>query len=222
MKKGEYKNYATCPICGNTFPRTKAWFRRVNASGDKAFHKICRACEDVIKFNKEWKDGKLLCHKCGEYKKVEEFTKNGGMSKIRGYRRNVCKECTVEARKSATKKWTKEQTLVRCLNSRLLGAKDRAEKRKIEFNLTLDFLLNLWDQQNGKCALSDVQMTYDMLSGRTPTNISIDKINRNLGYTKDNVQLVCMACNQMKSDLSDDMLYFFCKQITLKKERNEK
>lgn len=61
-----------------------------------------------------------------------------------------------------------------------------------------------------------------MLSGRTPTNISIDKINRNLGYTKDNVQLVCMACNQMKSDLSDDMLYFFCKQITLKKERNEK
>lgn len=43
-------------------------------------------------------------------------------------------------------------------------------------------------------------MTFYLDNGRTFTNISIDRITPNLGYTKENIQLVCMAVNQMKSN----------------------
>ena len=56
-------------------------------------------------------------------------------------------------------------------------------------------------------------MTYLLKEGRIPTNISIDKIDRTKGYTIGNIQLVCMACNQIKSDLTEEEMYNFCKKI---------
>lgn len=50
-------------------------------------------------------------------------------------------------------------------------------------------------------------------SGRVPTNLSVDRIDSGLGYIKGNIQLVCMAANQMKSDLTIEQLKYFCKSI---------
>ena len=36
-------------------------------------------------------------------------------------------------------------------------------------------------------ALSDIDMTYELRVGRTPTNVSIDKIDHTKGYTMDNI-----------------------------------
>lgn len=33
---------------------------------------------------------------------------------------------------------------------------------------------------------------FDLYQGRTFTNVSIDQINPHLGYTKENIQLVCI------------------------------
>jgi hypothetical protein len=60
-------------------------------------------------------------------------------------------------------------------------------------------------------------MTCDILSGRTSTNLSIDKIDHNKGYTKDNIQLVCMAVNEMKNDRTIEELKYFCECILKKK-----
>ena len=108
------------------------------------------------------------------------------------------------------------------LQSRFLGAKDRAKKKNLPFTITKECLKELWDKQNGKCAISGIEMTYSLCEGRIPTNVSIDQINQNDGYTKDNIQLVCMAVNQIKSDLQMDDVYRFCKAILENKERNEK
>ena len=43
--------------------------------------------------------------------------------------------------------------------------------------------------------------------------MSIDRINPDEGYTLENTQIVCMAVNQMKSDLTMDELLLFCKYI---------
>ena len=56
-------------------------------------------------------------------------------------------------------------------------------------------------------------MTYEMDNGRVYTNVSIDQIDPGKGYTKDNIQLICMGVNQMKSDLSMSELLFLCKQV---------
>lgn len=49
--------------------------------------------------------------------------------------------------------------------------------------------------------------------GRIPTNVSVDRIDSKKGYTRDNVQLVCMAINQMKSDLDNNTFYNLCKAV---------
>jgi hypothetical protein len=63
-------------------------------------------------------------------------------------------------------------------------------------------------------------MTYTFDNGRTFTNISIDQINPNAGYVEGNIQLVCMAINQMKSDMSLEELYMFSEALIKNKNKN--
>ena len=49
--------------------------------------------------------------------------------------------------------------------------------------------------------------------GKVYTNASIDRIDPSLSYTKENVQLVCLAANVAKNDLSSDMFVFLCQAI---------
>jgi hypothetical protein len=53
----------------------------------------------------------------------------------------------------------------------------------------------LWEKQKGLCALTGIPMTYKFYEGRVNTNLSVDRIDSAKGYSKDNVQLVCMAAN---------------------------
>ena len=69
---------------------------------------------------------------------------------------------------------TVSEKLKMCLNHRLLGAKRRSKKLNIVSDLTLNFLLDLWNKQNGLCALSNIPMTFDEGSGRVSSNVSID------------------------------------------------
>ena len=71
----------------------------------------------------------------------------------------------------------------------------------------------LWEKQDGKCALTGMQMTYKFYEGRVNTNLSVDRINSTKGYSKDNVQLVCMAANQMKNDLSMEEFINMCESV---------
>ena len=74
-------------------------------------------------------------------------------------------------------------------------------------------MYKLWDTQHGKCAISGIDMTYIANCGRIPTNVSVDRIDSSKGYIKGNVQLVCMAVNQMKNDLDMQTLLTFCDAI---------
>ena len=218
MKLNTYKNYRTCPICNRTLPFSREFFKRTNKKGQESLHLICRECEDKTALESEWKDNKLLCHYCKQYKPIECFSANGGNSTTRNNRRSICNECNTKRQKYHDLSLSSEEKLKKCLRFRFLGAKDRARRNNLEFNLTLDYIIYLWNQQKGKCALSNINMTYTLKEGRTPTNVSIDKIDRTKGYTMDNIQLVCMSCNQMKNDLSEEELYNFCKAIVNKYE----
>lgn len=212
MKLNTYKNYRVCSCCGEEFPLTRTFFKRLTVNSKEAFHKICKNCEKKLYVEKEWKDGKLLCHNCKEYKEVTCFVKHPDM-RLRDYHNTICKDCQVKRKKDIEYSKDNNKKLKQVLNQRLLGASERASKQNLSFNLTLEYLLNLWENQGGKCALSGIPMSYERYKGRIPTNVSIDKINANEGYIQGNVQLVCMACNQIKSDWSEKTMYIFCKRI---------
>lgn len=86
-------------------------------------------------------------------------------------------------------------------------------RKRLDRDYSLDFLLSLYKNQNGLCALSKVPMTWSANEGRVPTNISIDRIDSNLGYTEDNVQLVCRIVNIMKHDLAQPDFIKWCETI---------
>lgn len=76
--------------------------------------------------------------------------------------------------------------------------------------LSDDFLLNLWNKQEGRCAISGIKMS-------TETNdlyvVSLDQIVPGEGYVEDNVQFLAWAVNRAKGDLSKVDFLNMCLQI---------
>jgi len=82
-------------------------------------------------------------------------------------------------------------------------------KKKLN-QISLEFLLNLYDKQNGQCALSKLLMSNkigDIYS------ISIDRINGGIGYVTSNTQLVCQFINLGKNKHTNDDVFEFFKLL---------
>lgn len=161
-----------------------------------------------------WQDGKLRCSTCKMYHDPSCFDSNTSKAH-RDYKDGVCKSCKSMAAKNRKMQKYTADPLRRMLVERVAGAKDRCKRSNVFIDITLDDLFYLWDRQDGKCAISRIPMTYTMGEGRTPTNVSIDQIEPSKGYTLQNIQLVCMAVNQIKSDMSMEELLTFCKAIAM-------
>lgn len=78
-------------------------------------------------------------------------------------------------------------------------------------DLSLDWLMALYETQNGKCAVTGVTMTFS--SGGAPTNISVDRKDSTRPYDRDNVHLVCQAINYMKGNLPHEEFAWWCSQV---------
>ena len=170
--------------------------------------------ERSIKRNsfKHLKEDLLLCIKCNNYL-IENMFDNDKDKPYRKCKDTRCKEC--KKKQYLKRKITNRGngSIERTLLERWHGLKDRCNKKGWNIVITVEDLINLWNKQNGICALSGIQMTNKIFSGRTFTNVSIDRIDSKKQYTLDNIRLVCMAVNQMKSDLTKEQLLFFCSNI---------
>lgn len=75
-----------------------------------------------------------------------------------------------------------------------------------EYNLTVEYLVDLWQKQNQRCALTGKQMTYKF---RNLFSVSIDRIDSDVGYIEGNVQLVCQAANYAKNNFTNEEFIYF-------------
>jgi len=73
-------------------------------------------------------------------------------------------------------------------------AKRRAAKSQREFDLTVDGLVKLWNQQQGCCAVTGIDFVSPN-GNRHPLSPSLDRKDVAVGYTKKNVRLVCLMVN---------------------------
>lgn len=102
----------------------------------------------------------------------------------------------------------------------ILRAKARA-KRKKKYNnfcdLTCKYLKEVWDNQNGKCILSDIEMNLPLdtkgFTSKSIYNASLDRIDNSKGYVKGNVRFICVMANYARNDFNDDEVIEFCKKI---------
>lgn len=86
------------------------------------------------------------------------------------------------------------------LSAMISGAKRRAARDGRAFDLDVTFLLGLWDENRGACALTGIpfDMSVDLerkVGGWRPYAPSIDRIDSSRGYTRDNTRLICNAMN---------------------------
>lgn len=82
----------------------------------------------------------------------------------------------------------------------------------IEWSLDLQFLAELFQNQNGLCAISNEPLRFDALNDKQ-TTASLDRIDSKKGYVKDNVWWVHKNVNYIKRGMSVEELKFWCCKI---------
>jgi hypothetical protein len=86
----------------------------------------------------------------------------------------------------------------------------------LEFNLTIEYLWDLFLQQNRRCALSGISLVFAKhLRGpnRDPQTASLDRIDSGAGYVVGNVQWVHKDVNRMKSVFTQDRYLEICRMV---------
>ena len=87
----------------------------------------------------------------------------------------------------------------------LSNAKKRAEKLKLDFNLTLEDIII-----PNKCPVFKTPFIFGK-DNKYQNNCSLDRIDNTKGYVKGNVQVISMKANTMKNSATKEELINFCK-----------
>ncbi len=92
--------------------------------------------------------------------------------------------------------------------------------KHIEFNVTIEYLWELFLEQNRKCALSGEPLVlgaYEKENRRAGTSkitASLDRIDSLRGYVDGNVQWVHKTINVMKNDMGVEEFKGWCKKVS--------
>lgn len=94
--------------------------------------------------------------------------------------------------------------------------KSNAELRKIEWTLSLDDIANVYEKQNRKCALTDLDIEFPNVGSPQKALASIDRIDSSKGYCADNIQLVTRHLNMMKQAYTQEFFIDMCVRVANK------
>lgn len=155
-------------------------------------------------------DGLKQCYKCKQISEVSNFYKRGN-----GYK-SICKSCSGKRSKLKLTKLSINNDIVFFLQYKLSTAKSRAKKYNMSFNLSIDFLFDLYKQQNGLCFYTNSPMT---LNTRCPNSLSLDRIESSKGYVEGNIVLCGFKVNNMKNDLSTSDFVNICELVCKNKDK---
>lgn len=157
------------------------------------------------------------CDFCGNQfmKDLSEFKRNLNLG-----RKNFCSRscCAKGLQNFGDKRNTKPPPHGRLIDkySRFRDHMRRIRSRHKDYDITVEYLKEIWDEQNGRCSYTGVEM---ILRGHSKLDFnplyiaSVDRIDSNLGYVKDNIQWVCAPINYMKNNLSNEQVIEMCKII---------
>jgi len=93
----------------------------------------------------------------------------------------------------------------------------RARNRKNLGDLTLDDLIEQWNKQNSICPYTGIQLKLPDYKNKHQIfeAASLDRIDSNKPYEKNNVVFVSTPINYMKNTMSEKETVAYCKKIAL-------
>lgn len=155
---------------------------------------------------------KRCCQACKKLLNVSEFNVRSGPVAERegraGQPYGKCKACKRKAKVSET-----DGNLAYALRALLWKSGTRVFKTHSRDGLKPEDLFEIYAKQSGRCALTGFELTYLRGKGRVQTNVSLDRLDNELGYTKENVQLTCLKANEMKGDGDEETLLKYSRAI---------
>lgn len=168
----------------------------------KSIHGFCRNCRKKLRKLQLIFGGKV-CTKCQKDKPFGDFPVH---KKTYDGFDSWCKECR--------KDYSYEVNRTLDTHLRAILSRCKEDRRKIFVDLTLEQLVNLYNSQEGKCAISGIDMTYQRTKRiHNMYNASLDRIDSSKSYTLENVQFVCWFVNRMKGETGTNELFKWCQHI---------
>ena len=91
-----------------------------------------------------------------------------------------------------------------------------ARQRKLEFNISAEYIWNLFLLQNKKCALSGLPIKFHDGTQKDFKNqtASLDRIDSSKGYIEGNVQWVHKTINRLKLDYKQEDFIYYCDTVS--------
>lgn len=108
----------------------------------------------------------------------------------------------------------------------LKKTRQSALNRKIEHSITIDDVERIWKRSQGMCEVTSVPLTYefdgDLPRGFFPWGPSIDRVDSQIGYTPDNIRMVCLAANVAMNKWGEDVLRTMMLHMVRRNKRSTK
>lgn len=120
---------------------------------------------------------------------------------------NSCFQCPSCAQKENHAKLTLLNGRIGELTkTRYSKIKRSAETRDIKFNVSIEYLWNLFESQNKICAITGEKIEHI-------EDASLDRIDSSKGYIEGNLQWVTIQANLSKHTMTMEELYEFCRKV---------
>ena len=91
--------------------------------------------------------------------------------------------------------------------------KNRATKRKLEHNISIEYLMKLLDDCNYTCPVFKNKFIIDSKEKNKLYKPSLDRIDNSKGYIEGNVMWISWKANTMKSNATKKELKMFAKWV---------
>jgi hypothetical protein len=102
--------------------------------------------------------------------------------------------------------------------------KKHANKKGLDFSISMEYAWKLYEDQNMNCALSGLPIAFAKTKighSKGKTTASLDRIDSKKGYIENNVQWLHKWVNLMKSDFEQCEFIDYCRLITEQNDKNK-
>lgn len=97
--------------------------------------------------------------------------------------------------------------------SKYTHIKYSATKRNLEFSVSIEYLWELFQKQDGKCYYTGEELTLSTRNTKGGMTASVDRLDSSKGYLEGNVVWCHKDVNVMKMDKSEQDFYELCQKI---------
>lgn len=163
-------------------------------------HTCSQRCSGVLSSKLHSKKVEVPCQTCGK----SVFYKQSHFKQIKNY--TCSRQCRNELIKvlgiykgKNNPRALKFNPIEKFFWNKLQDLEYRASVKKIDFDLTHEYMMQLYDKQNKLCYYSSYPLNINT-SGRAKFDtLSVDRIDSNKGYTKDNIVYCLNSINMFKA-----------------------